>query len=401
MQLRRAVRTGKLSARSGVGVRRLRQCAAFLVPALLAGCISISSKPPGIGAPVPWSALPDWEQDRPAQAWPGLLSSCTRLAARDARWRALCADAELFPEPDDATARAFFETRFVPHEVINESGRHEGLVTGYYEPLLHGSLVKTKRYRYPIYRTPPDLLAIDLAELYPELRGKTLRGRLHEHRVVPYFSRAEIGDGANPLAGNELVWVDDPVALFFLQIQGSGRVQLPDRSTLFVGYADQNGHPYTAIGRKLIEMGALTPEEVSLQSIRDWLQAHPNQAEAVLNSNPSYVFFTLRDPELPGPIGSLSVPLVPERSIAVDPAYIPLGTPVWVDTVLPPRDDGARPYRRLVFAQDTGGAVKGAVRADVFFGYGAEAEDLAGRMKQSARLYVLLPVARELVTAPN
>lgn len=383
--------------------RTWRMCrrVALLVPALLAGCVSIFPEPPGIGAPVPWSALPGWEEDRPAQAWPALLNSCKRLAARDARWRALCADTELFPEPDDVTARAFFETRFVPHEVFNDAGRHEGLATGYYEPLLHGSLIRTERYRYPIYRTPPDLLAIDLGDIYPELRGRTLRGRLRERRVVPYFSRAEIGEGTNPLAGNEFVWVDDPVALFFLQIQGSGRVQLPDGSTLFVGYADQNGHPYTAIGRTLIAMGALTPEEVNLQSIREWLKTNPDRAESVLHSNPSYVFFTQRDPKLPGPLGSLSVPLLPERSIAVDSTYIPLGSPVWLDTVLPLQDEIMRPYRRLVFAQDTGGAINGAVRADVFFGYGAEAEDLAGRMKQPARLYVLLPLTRELASAPD
>lgn len=362
-----------------------------------------------------WSKLPGWEQDHLADTWPALINSCKRLARRPGTrgsaslargasnghvgynlWDALCADAELFAQPDDAIARAFFETRFVPHELVNGDGGYEGLITGYYEPLLHGNLVKTARYRYPIYRIPPDLLAVDLAELYPELQGKTIRGRLRGRRVVPYFSRADITKNNNPLAGNEIAWVDDPVALFFLQIQGSGRVKLPDNRTIFVGYADQNGHPYVAIGRTLVQMGALKLEDVSLQSIRDWLRANPDDAEALLNSNPSYVFFTVRDIKLPGPVGSLNVPLTAQRSVAVDRSFIPLGAPVWIDTTLPTTNEAVRPYRRLMFAQDTGGAINGAVRADVFFGYGNEAEWFAGRMKQPGRLYVLLPSNRDL-----
>jgi membrane-bound lytic murein transglycosylase A len=182
------------------------------------------------------------------------------------------------------------------------------------------------------------------------------------------------------------------VALFFLQIQGSGRVQMPDGQTLYIGYADQNGHPYVAIGNKLIEIGALKADEVNLQSIRVWLAAHPDGAEAVLNSNPSYVFFAVRDAQLPGPLGALNVPLLPERAVAVDPAFVPLGAPVWLDTELPGSE--SKPYRRLTFAQDTGGAIKGAARADLFFGYGAEAERLAGQMKQRGRMYVFLPAMR-------
>ena len=298
----------------------------------------------------------------------------------------------LFPSPDDDTARAFFETRFVAHDVSGNNGAAEGLITGYYEPLLEGSRAPSERFRYPIYQRPDDLLVVDLGELYPELKDRRLRGRVEGRRVVPYFSRAEIANGAaKRLAGRELVWVDDAVALFFLQIQGSGRVQLPDGSTLYVGYADQNGHPYQAIGKKLIELGALKPEEVNLESIRDWLKAHPVEARDVLNSNPSYVFFVLRDPTLPGPLGSLQAPLLPERAVAVDPAYIPLGAPVWLDTALsgPPRAIPA-----AMRAQDTGGAIKGPVRADVFFGFGAEAERLAGAMKSRGRLYVLTPAAR-------
>lgn len=358
---------------------------------LLASCVGLPTRAPGVGAPVAWDALPGWVEERPAAAWPALLHTCKRMSARDPRWKELCVDAALFPDPDEDTARAFFETRFQPRAVRNDSGGHDGLITGYYEPLLEGSRAPSERFRYPIYQRPDDLLVVDLGELYPELKDRRLRGRVEGRRVVPYFSRAEIANGAaKRLAGRELVWVDDAVALFFLQIQGSGRVQLPDGSTLYVGYADQNGHPYQAIGKRLIELGALKPEEVNLESIRDWLKAHPVEAQDVLNSNPSYVFFVLRDPTLPGPLGSLQAPLLPERAVAVDPVYIPLGAPVWLDTAL---SDGTS-YRRLMFAQDTGGAIKGPVRADVFFGFGAEAERLAGAMKSRGRLYVLVPAVR-------
>ena len=342
--------------------------------------------PPGIGESVSWNDLPGWRDDRSAAAWPALKKNCERLPARDIRWRGICADAVLFPDPDDATARAFFETRFQPHAVHSDASRkHDGLVTGYYEPLLHGSLKRSTRFRYPVYGVPEDLLIVDLGGLYPELKDKRLRGRLDGRRVVPYPSRTEIT--AKKINAPVLAWVDDPAALFFLQIQGSGRIQLEDSETLFIGYADQNGHPYHAIGSTLVARGALKVEDVNLDSIRAWLSANPAQAEDVLNSNPSYVFFAHR--EQPA-IGALAVPLTPQRSVAVDPAFIPLGAPLWLDTTLP----DTAPFRRLVFAQDTGGAIKGPMRADVFFGFGPEAERLAGNMKSPGRVFVLLPAKR-------
>lgn len=359
---------------------------------LLASCVSAPPRAPGIGQPVPWTQLPGWQDDRLAQAWPALQSSCQKMPARDARWSGLCADAALFPAPDDDTARAFFETRFVAHEVSGNDVA-EGLITGYYEPLLHGSRVKTKRFRYPVYGRPDDLVVVDLGALYPELQGKRYRGRLNSNRVVPYYSRAEMSNGKRPPDSAVLAWVDDPVALFFLEIQGSGRIRLPDGKMLHVGYADQNGHPYVAIGRTLVDSGAMKLEEATMPAIRAWLQANPEKAQAVLNSNPSYVFFTLREPDNSGPVGALNVPLQPERSIAVDPNFIPLGSPVWFDTSLPD-DASARPYRRLVFAQDTGGAIRGPVRADLFLGFGENAERIAGAMRQRGKLYVLLPAER-------
>ena len=363
---------------------------------LLSACASLLPEAPGVGRPVAWSALPGWTDDRPALAWPALLESCQKLPARAAQWKNICADAALFPDPDDETARAFFETRFVAHEVIGRHGGSDGLITGYYEPLLLGSLVRTPRFRYPLYGRPGDLVTVELGDLYPELKGKRLRGRLAGRRVVvPYYSRAEIASGKHPPESDVLVWVDDPLALFFLEIQGSGRVQLPDGRMLHVGYADQNGHPYVAIGRTLVESGALKLEEATMPTIRAWLTAHPDQAAAVMNSNPSYVFFTLREADASGPVGALNVPLLPERSIAVDPGFIALGSPVWLDTTLPGNSEPT-PYRRLVFAQDTGGAIRGPARADLFLGFGARAERLAGEMRQRGSLYVLIPAERSM-----
>ena len=356
----------------------------------LTGCAGFARPSSGVGEPVAWNALPGWAEDRHAEAWPSLQRTCTRVTALGQVWKQLCAEASLFTDVDDETARAFFETRFEPRLMQNGEDA-EGLVTGYYEPLLQGSRARTARFRFPIYQRPDDLLIVDLGGLYPELAGRTLRGRVQGQRVVPYFSRAEITNGKKLLAGKELVWVDDPVGLFFLQVQGSGRIRLPNGEMLRVGYADQNGHPYQSIGARLIAKGALKREDVTMDSIKDWLRANPDQAESLLNSNPSYIFFALRDPSLPGPIGSLNVPLTAERSAAVDRSFIPLGTPLWLDTTSPV--DG-EPYRRLLVAQDTGGAIKGPVRVDVFFGFGPQAEQLAGNMKQPGRVYALLPRER-------
>jgi membrane-bound lytic murein transglycosylase A len=365
--------------------------------ALLAACVHVP--PAGIGEPIAWDRLPGWNEERHAQAWPALLENCKVQAARDARWEQLCAEAALLTDPDDVSARAFFETRFTPYFVHTGEKNPDGLVTGYYEPLLYGSRTPSPRFRYPIYARPDDLLIVDLGELYPELKGKRVRGRIDGRRVVPYHSRAQIenhGGSGKRVAATPIVWVDDAVELFFLHVQGSGRVQLPDGQMLFLGYADQNGHPYRSLGRQLVDAGVMPLEDVSMQSIRAWLAANPQQLQAALHGNPSYVFFEERANDLPGPLGALKVPLRAERAIAVDPVYVPLGAPVWLDTTLPPAlaTEAAPTYRRLVFAQDTGGAIKGPVRADVFFGFGARAAELAGKMKQPGRLYVLLPAPR-------
>ncbi|HYC47570.1 MAG TPA: MltA domain-containing protein [Burkholderiales bacterium] len=354
---------------------------------------AVPAKPPAAPAPtaiyraVSWAELPGWRADNVADAWPAFLASCTVLAGRE-HWRDVCTSASHIATAGGERARAFFEQRFTPYEISSSESGEEGLITGYYEPLLHGSRTPTARFRFPVYAVPDDLLVIDMAELYPQLKGMRLRGRIDGRKVVPYYDRAAIENGHAPLRGKELVWVDDALDLFFLQIQGSGRVRLANGETIRVGYADQNGHPYRSIGRLLVERGELTLEEASMQGIKAWVRKNPAGAAALLNANPSYVFFRELQGAAGGPIGALGVPLTPERSIAVDRAHVPLGAPVFVSTTWP---NSAKPLYRLMVAQDTGGAIRGPVRADFFWGFGAAAGEQAGRMKQRLRAWVLLP----------
>jgi membrane-bound lytic murein transglycosylase A len=359
--------------------------------------------------PIAFGDLEGWQQDDPSAALAAFRRSCARLATRpDAQpmaadpamaplagtleaWRGACAAAA--GPASSEQARAFFEDWFQPY-LVTDRDQPLGLFTGYYEPLLHGSRRFGGPYTVPLYRAPDDLIEIDLGRFKPELAGQAITGRVAGSEFVPYFARAEIDAGALEGRGLELVWVDDPVAKFFLQIQGSGQIQLDDGARIRVGYAGQNGHQYHAIGRDLVALGAMPLEEVSLQSIRDWLIAHPEQADAIMAGNGSYVFFDER-PELDpadGPIGAQGVPLTAGRSLAVDRRYIPLGAPVWLDATAPwPEGEGR--LRRLLVAQDTGGAIKGPVRGDVFWGTGARAEAIAGRMRSQGRYVVLLPKA--------
>jgi membrane-bound lytic murein transglycosylase A len=262
------------------------------------------------------------------------------------------------------------------------------LVTGYYEPLLRGSRTPSAKYRFPILGAPEDLLVVDLASVYPELKSLRLRGRIQGNKVVPYFTRSEIELGTTPLRGKELAWVDDPVDLFFLQVQGSGRVRLENGETLRVGYADQNGHPYRSIGKWLVEKGELTLDKASMQGIKDWGSRNPERLPELLHANPSYVFFRELPNNLAGPLGALGVPLTAERSIAIDPRGMPLGAPVWLATTRPFSSEA---LNRLMVAQDTGSAIRGNVRADFFWGFGEEAGKQAGSMKQKGRMWALLP----------
>jgi membrane-bound lytic murein transglycosylase A len=262
-------------------------------------------------------------------------------------------------------------------------------VTGYYEPLLRGSRVPSQKYPVPLYRVPDDLLIVDLASVYPELSKLRLRGRLQGRRVVPYPSRSEISD-ANPLAGSELVWVDDPIEAFFLQIQGSGRVQFENGEMVRVGYGDQNGHPYRSIGRWLVEQGELTLDQASMQGIKSWSERNPARLKELLDRNPSYVFFRelpLGDPKA-GPVGALGVALTPGYSLAADTRFVPPGALVVLATTEP--TTGAA-LTRPMLVQDTGGAITGPLRFDFFWGYGAEAGGRAGRQRSEGSAWVLVP----------
>ena len=280
-------------------------------------------------------------------------------------------------------AKKFFLSNFTPYKLVEEDAHDKGLITGYYEPLLYGSLKKTDKYKYPIYSTPEDLLTIDLSSVYPELKKYKLRGKLVGNKIVPYQTREELQKDSINL--KPICYVSDKIDLFFLQIQGSGKVELENGDILNIGYAQQNGRIYYPIGRKLIEEGMIEKKDISLQTIKEWLKQNPSKMDEVLNLNESYVFFTLSNKAASG---SLGTQLTANRNLAVDRSYIPLGFPVFINTTNP--IDG-KPINRLMVAADTGGAITGEIRADFFFGNGQEAEQLAGKMKQDGKLYIFIP----------
>ncbi len=381
----------------------VRLKAALLPLILLAACTVTPAPPilippvvaPPVAAPAApfsvskWEMLPDWQKVDLQPSWVAFLQSCHALKNKP-DWQAVCASADVLSNPDNDALRSFFEEAFTPYQVFNPDGSDHGLITGYYEPRLSGSLVKTARFKYPLYAAPDDLLTIDLSELYPQLKDLRLRGRLEGRRIVPYFNRAQIDSGRGAL--HVLFWVENPVDLFFLQIQGSGRIELADGRLVKVGYADQNGHPYVSVGKKLIEMGELKPEQASMQGIKHWAEKNPAKLAALLEQNPSFVFFRELPEGLSAPLGALGVPLTEQYSIAIDPRTIPLGAPVFLSTTYP---NTAEPLNRLMLAQDTGGAIRGAVRADFFWGFGDQAGAQAGRMKQSGQMWVFFPKGAE------
>lgn len=345
-----------------------------------------------------FSDLPDWASGDPRTALAAFRRSCWQMESKTpvaqvggyaghvSDWLDVCRHAPAHPNDADE-ARRFFEENFVPFAIGAGSVR-DGLFTGYYEPQLHGSRTKHDRYQTPVYGLPGDLVSVDLGRFRDALKGERIAGRVVGHTLVPYATRADID--RNGLASSRILFYgDDPVAVFFLHIQGSGRVVFDDGSAARVAYAGQNGHPYTAVGKTLIKIGALKRENVSMQSIAAWLHTHNAQARAVMESDASYIFFKetpLGDPALGSP-GTESVPLTPEASIAVDAKVHPLGVPFFIVTTTP---DG-KPLHSLFVAQDTGGAIKGPVRADIFFGFGHRAESLAGEMKQKGTMFALLP----------
>lgn len=354
-----------------------------------------------------FAALPGWAAADVRPAFGAFVASCKRLVARDdgdafggvaaygavREWRPACSAAVHGGSQSEAASRQFFETWFAPAQAAN---RREavGLFTGYYEPELLGSRKSKGRFRTPLYTRPNDLVSVDLGVFRPTLKGERIAGRVDGVKLVPYATRADIV--AQGLKGRSkiVVYVDDPVGAFFLQIQGSGRVRFKDGKVVRVAYDGQNGHKYTAVGRILVDRGEIAREQLSMQSIRAWLGANPTKARELMNENASFVFFKelpIADARL-GADGAQGVALTPEASLAVDLRFHGLGAPMWIDANAPSEDGKtAAPFQRLVVAQDTGGAIRGPVRGDVYWGAGAKAEAVAGHMAHKGKLYVLLP----------
>jgi membrane-bound lytic murein transglycosylase A len=330
--------------------------------------------------PTAFSSLPGWDSVQLEPSLRAFLAGCPRAGGA---LISACAVAASIPIADEAAARRFFEATFTPYSLAGDAG-DTGLVTGYYEPILAGSRTRSERYRYPIHGVPEDLVVVDLASVAPETRNVRLRGRVEGRRIVPYYSRAEIEARGNAPV---IAWAADPVELFFLQIQGSGQLQLESGERIRVGFAEQNGHPYRSLGRHLVERGELALEQASMQGIKAWAAANPQKLQDALNFNASYVFFReVADPR--GPFGALNVPLVPQYSLAVDRRHVPLGAPVFLATTYPLSE---QPLQRLMAAHDTGGAIRGVVRADFYWGTGDEAGAAAGRMRQQGRMWLLWP----------
>lgn len=314
-----------------------------------------------------FEALEGWDDDDHRAALVSFLETCDKLTDPD--WRPICAFAA-DAGASDASAKSFFELFFKPVLI----GTPPALFTGYYEPVLNGALTPSVRYSHPIYRKPPELA-----------EGKT------------YLDRSAIEAGALRGRGLELAWLEDPVEVYFLHIQGSGRIRLPDGRMMRVGYGGKNGHPYRSIGQEMIRRGSHTPDQLSAQEIKSWVRRSGSAGSAMLNHNPSYVFFRkLEDlPDDKGPIGAMGRSITGLRSVAIDPDYTPLGAPVWIEK------NGADPLRRLMVAQDTGGAIKGMQRADIFYGTGDAAGEAAGTVKDGGRLIVLLPIDRAYAMLPE
>ncbi len=355
---------------------------------------------PLVLSPVGFADLPGWNAGDPRAALAAFHRSCAALAKKNplatmggagyagtvGDWLEACHAAPQTPG-NARTARAFFEQWFAPLAVNRSTD--DGLFTGYYEPELGASHTRHGAFQTPIYGVPDDMITVDLGIFKTTLQGQSITGILKGRILVPYPSRADID--ANGLARAKVVaWGDDPVAVFFLHIQGSGRARLEDGSTVRIAYAAQNGRPYTAISRTLLREGALARSDLSMQGIRTWMKAHPAEARRVMETDASFVFFSekeIGDPVL-GAQGSEGVALTPGASLAVDTSIHPLGAPLWLSL---DEYSTALPRNRLMVAQDTGGAIKNPVRGDVFFGFGDKAEWNAGHMKAAGAMYVLLP----------
>jgi len=360
---------------------------------LIAACQQLPEKPLPPKPPGPeraqyiqssFSVLPGWSTTRLEPSLRAFINGCARAPAV---LLGPCGTATTIAVGDEDGARRFFESYFTPYAIVSSETGDTGTITGYYEPVLRGSRTRDAANRFPIFGVPDDLIVVDLGNVAPETRNLRLRGRVDGRRLVPYYTRAEIDARGETFKAPVIGWTSDPVELFFLQIQGSGQLELENGDRVRLAYADQNGHPYRSLGRYLIDRGEMTLDQASMQGIKSWAAANPGKLQDALNVNASYVFFReSTDPR--GVVGALGVPLVPQYSLAVDRRFIPLGAPVFLSTTFPLSD---QPLVRLAAAHDTGGAIRGAVRADFFWGTGPDAGLSAGRMRQPGKMWLLWP----------
>jgi len=385
--------------------------ALLLLIVVAAACTPVPPKPEPVPTPpkppagpesavyqeAAFDTLPGWTQAALVPSLRAFLTGCGRTVTP---LLVACELASRVPVGDEAAARQFFESQFVAYALRSSTVGDTGLLTGYYEPVIDGARARDADNRIPIYGVPDDLIVVELGSVNPDVRNMRLRGRLEGRRLVPYWSRAEIESRNAEFPAPIIAWALDPVDLAFLQIQGSGQIQFPNGERVRIGFADQNGHPYRSLGRYLVERGEMSLDQASMQNIKSWVAANPQRAREVLNANPSYVFFRersdLKTDE--GPIGALNVPLTAGYSLAVDRRFIPLGAPVYVATNYPLSEER---LERLMTAQDTGGAIRGVVRGDFYWGTGADAGAQAGRMRNPTKMWILWPRGVPLPRDPS
>ena len=400
------------ATRRAGGARVLAGCIAVLWSAGISSSFAAARMtiPDTRFEPLAFDQLAGWGEDDLGAAFDAFLASCRPLAARKFGRRrsvnpierplaAICREALVLGPATSQEARAFFEARFRPVRIA-PLGEPQGFLTGYYEPIVQGSRVPTGEFKTPIYRRPPDLVAEAKRRAAGALPNKGAVWRMVKGERVPYLDRAEIENGGLDGKGLEIVYLRNPVDAFFIQIQGSARVRLEDGEVIRLNYDAHNGFPYTPVGAVLANRGEIPREEMSMDRIRQWMLAHPDAAAEVRQQNRSFVFFRIADLEAhEEAVGAQGIPLTAGRSIAVDRKLHVYGTPLWIDATLPLTGDNAQdPFHRLMIAQDTGSAIVGPARGDLFFGAGDEAGRIAGRIKNPARFVMLLP--RDMALTP-
>jgi len=346
----------------------MKQILFYILPIFLfIGCSKTSN--------VALSSLPKIADENYEEIINSFINNCKTSKAQ-ALYKNLCQEAK-----ETTNAQKFLHDNFT----IQRLNAEDSLLTGYYEPQLNGSLTQSEKYPYPIYSTPKDLIVVDLGSVYPELKGYRLRGRLKGQKLVPYYRRDELQN--NKIDCEVICYCDSKIDLFFLEVQGSGRIKLENGEVIYVGYDNQNGYPYKSIGKYLIKKGEIPQDDISLQSIKEWFKENPSRVDEVLNYNPSVVFFAKREQ---GATGALGIELTPLRSVAVDKKYIELGSMLYLSASSDELD-----LNRVVFAQDTGGAIRGGVRADMFLGFGKNAGKIAGKLKAPLKLWIFKPKKSE------